>query len=112
MNKTEADLQVAWAAGLFEGEGTIYKRKGRGVKIRVSMTDKEVVDKFAGIFGISVYRRCHAYGKSKEQWEAVTESKTKVNEIVCQMYPFLCRRRREQIENVLGRAFLLERVAA
>ena len=57
---------VAWAAGLFEGEGTINTgksyyvngekraRKTPQITIRIGMTDIEPLERFAAIFGGSV----------------------------------------------------------
>jgi hypothetical protein len=42
------DPEVAWAAGVFEGEGTITHSRGR-LNIRLKMTDEEVVYSFASI---------------------------------------------------------------
>lgn len=43
-------MSWAWAAGLFEGEGSIiiqnYSHGGRGFKLQLSMVDKDVVKKF------------------------------------------------------------------
>lgn len=48
--------QIAWAAGLFEGEGTwnAYQVKPRGkiqMQARVGMTDRDVVERFAEVIG-------------------------------------------------------------
>jgi len=47
--------QIAWAAGLFDGEGCInaYRRKTKwGVIVRLDMTDEDVVQRFAAIMGV------------------------------------------------------------
>lgn len=59
---------VAYAAGLYEGEGCVYSQLGkatvRGKKydrktpqhfIRIAMTDREPLDRFAALFGGKVY---------------------------------------------------------
>jgi hypothetical protein len=45
------DPEIAWAAGLFEGEGTITSSRGRLVA-RLNNTDEEVVRHFAMIIGL------------------------------------------------------------
>lgn len=42
--------QVAWAAGLFEGEGCVTKAGGR-VNLRVTSTDQDVLEQFAAFVG-------------------------------------------------------------
>jgi hypothetical protein len=44
--------QIAWAAGLFEGEGTIVDSTG-SVQLRVKMTDLDVLEKLLDVFGVS-----------------------------------------------------------
>lgn len=50
-------LDIAWAAGLFEGEGTmrVYPRMGTKnlqVLMRLAMTDKDVVERYAAVIGV------------------------------------------------------------
>jgi hypothetical protein len=55
MHEERTTQHVAWAAGLFEGEGcwNAYVRKGGKVQmqVRLEMTDKDVVERFAAIVG-------------------------------------------------------------
>jgi len=58
------DVELAWAAGLFEGEGSIYScpmrynsRTGRiGIRLELHMTDEDVVRRFGEIVGIGTVR--------------------------------------------------------
>lgn len=55
MNTRKED--IAWAAGLFEGEGCIfYNPKAHTRRLTVVNTDKEVMDKFYKIVNIGVIR--------------------------------------------------------
>jgi hypothetical protein len=50
------EIEIAWAAGLFEGEGTIVIAGNNGIKgcriqLAVEMVDEDVVRKFARIAG-------------------------------------------------------------
>ena len=45
---TTAGCEIAWAAGLFEGEGTITQSGGR-LYVRLKMTDESIVLRFAEI---------------------------------------------------------------
>ena len=44
--------KLAWAAGLFEGEGCFYiNEKGKYVNATVTSTDKDVLDAFLQVIG-------------------------------------------------------------
>jgi hypothetical protein len=45
------NAQIAWAAGLFEGEGTIVDSTG-SVQLRVKMTDLDVLERLLDVFGV------------------------------------------------------------
>lgn len=59
-------VDAAWAAGLFEGEGTIsiYAANSSGgtrIEVRVSMTDEDVVDRLAALMNVgTTYSRSGA----------------------------------------------------
>jgi hypothetical protein len=45
-----AESELPWAAGLFEGEGSMTQGSG-SLDVRVKMTDEEIVRRFAAIVG-------------------------------------------------------------
>lgn len=56
------EIEVAWAAGIFEGEGTAMRHSsGNGGRVAVGMTDKDVLEHFNRIFpspsGVKMERR-------------------------------------------------------
>lgn len=64
------DCEIAWAAGLFEGEGciTICKRECRPTA-RINMTDEDVIRRFHAIVGIGkVYGPYQSAGNRKPYW--------------------------------------------
>jgi len=49
----QKSIDIAWAAGLFEGEGTIYfHNQSTRYRLGLKMTDKDVMDKFFNIFKV------------------------------------------------------------
>lgn len=54
------DPAVAWAAGVFEGEGYIGNQTSYGVyfltRLKVTMTDEDVVRRFASVVGVGTVR--------------------------------------------------------
>ena len=60
---TASAEEIAWAAGLFEGEGSIYP-SGSGVRLALKMTDEEPIRRFA-----KIVKRGSVYGPySYERW--------------------------------------------
>lgn len=56
------DEEIAWAAGLFEGEGTITQSSGI-VNLRVTSTDGDVLDRFAEVVGAGKVYGPYVYAK-------------------------------------------------
>lgn len=88
---------IAWAAGLFEGEGTIFSADGGRPRLALCMTDKDVVDRFRDILGGTVsgpYREGQENRKLMYKWQ---EGKVgTVQSVLRQFWPYLGERRREQ----------------
>lgn len=104
---TEAEL--AWAAGLFEGEGCISSiRAGRTWYLKVAMTDREVLDRFHAIVGRGrIY--IHSAHKSKrgiergwsKAWVWQVGSRGDVLHVLGLLMPNLGSRRRARAEEAL-----------
>ena len=92
---------VAWAAGLFEGEGcfNVYHRAGSNksqTQARLTMTDRDAVDRFAAIVGIGKVRGpiVDPRGTNKDRWEWYVSSGKNVRIVIALLLPWLCERRR------------------
>lgn len=48
---TASDIQIAWCAGVLEGEGTFRVSSRGGVQISCSMTDGDIIERLQGIMG-------------------------------------------------------------
>lgn len=114
MNITSDMVQIAWAAGLIEGEGSIQTGEGRysshtgrrivAVRIRVVMSDPDVVERLRDIFGVGnilPYRNTQGLGKKPLfRWDTSRHDEVKS---ICQaIYPFMGERRRGQIDRLLA----------
>ena len=105
---------TAWAAGLFEGEGSIvfYSRQDRKWKGRMQMnirsTDEDVIDRFMAVVGLGVKNGPYVReGNRKPQWmwqllsqveiEGTLES-TSVYMVYQRFVNYLSRRRMAQFE--------------
>lgn len=100
-------LDIAWLAGLLEGEGTFYVRKRtcgdkqyKNIGIQVMMTDKEPIERVAALLGgsVSVQAKPTVTGKSiyrtgLHSWRSAGWMMT--------LYPLLSPRRQQQVRQCL-----------
>lgn len=76
-NRTEAE--IAWAAGLFEGEGSfcVNRRNGNRPRATMSMTDLDVMERFLEIVGVGkiskIGRKQKGHHKDAWQWWTTEE---------------------------------------
>lgn len=104
--------QLAWAAGLFEGEGSMGlkgfgpPRKDGTKKLYPRMTlvstDKDVVERFRDYMqcGTAYYRKPQK-GGHKPSWVWEVNSKS-ARESINKIYPYLCGRRQAKAREVFG----------
>lgn len=102
--------EIAWAAGLFEGEGSFnsYPRRNKqGVQIRLSMSDKDVVERFARIVGVgAVHLRIHASTETRDRsrykpmYEWYVYEAAEISRVTELLMPWLGERRRARAEEL------------
>jgi hypothetical protein len=88
---------IAWAAGWFEGEGSILL-SGGCLCTRVSNTDEEIIDRFAEVLDVgTMYGPYSPYGgtehRKKPMWVWVAREDAALDAIAL-MWPWLGTRRR------------------
>ena len=89
-------VNVAWAAGLFEGEGCInLKKNWKGVSLQVNSSDKDVLQRLADIFGGSIYQTTMSKHPShyKQMYNWTLQKRSLVINALEQMLPFFGERR-------------------
>ena len=103
-------LEIAWAGGLFEGEGSVYldrSRSSRGGKLRIraglSTTDLDVIRRFghAVVFG-NVMGPYVSAKSTKPYWTWTTRSTEEVAELARLLWPYLGERRRGMFDQALA----------
>jgi LAGLIDADG-like domain len=90
------NCDLAWLAGIIEGEGAIY----RDGEIRVSMTDKDVMERVATLFG----GHCTARRTVREGWSQVYDARVggqRAEEVLEQILGAFGERRRERAASAL-----------
>ena len=84
----------AWAAGLFEGEGSIVVRE-RQAHLYLAMTDADVVQRFAEIVGHgNVHPQKIRPGQTKRQYRWHVAARGEVARILNTFMPYLGERRK------------------
>lgn len=114
IRKPGSDEWWAWAAGLFEGEGSAVcrpmsqKRRGLQRRLQVPMSDEDVLLRFRDVVGAGSVRPTKikpttAKGNLRKPMFRWTCSKWSDIERIClRFYPFLCARRKEQVDWLLA----------
>jgi hypothetical protein len=95
---------VAWAAGLFEGEGWIYlsNKDVRRTEIGVEMCDEDVVRRFYEVIGVgSVTVRRHTETQDVFSWR--TSELWEVAHVLQTLRPFMGTRRGRKADEALER---------
>jgi hypothetical protein len=102
LHGTRDDL--LWLAGLLEGEGSFDAQRGKYPRVRVGMTDRDVVGRAATLIGSRV-RLSLKPAPYQATWHAeVTGSKAA--EVMRAVLPFMGSRRSAKIASILGAADL------
>lgn len=92
------DANIAWAAGLFEGEGSIvpHRQARNGVRLQVQMTDHDVLARLQQVLGGKIYgpyRYAQPDGFDRKQSWIWTSDGADVDAIMREMQPWLGERR-------------------
>lgn len=102
---------IAWAAGLFEGEGTFTRSRANGryrLAAALAMNDEEVVRHFHRVLGFGrVYRISppswqHDGKRNPVQWRWQTGKEHEFRRLVDLLDPYLSHRRRERAYGLLN----------
>ena len=107
--RTPSEAEVAYCAGLFEGEGCIGVYRKYGVFINIKMTDREPLDLFAAAMGGTVMGPFNVQDTEKGRprkpvYNYRIGSWIKVIRVANLMLPWLSPRRTAKITEVLAHA--------
>ena len=96
---------LAWAAGLFEGEGCFTLTYGKNLQATLKMTDKDVVERFQSVIGFGTIKRQEGERVGyKPQYKWCVGSFEKVQALAAMLWPWLHTRRRTKIVEVITMA--------
>lgn len=100
------DIALAYAAGLFEGEGCVTLTQKRQPCLMVAMTDREPIEQIAAILGGRVYGPYHraAHESRKPTYEWRLFGWTALEMTYPKLRKWLSPRRRGRFEEILAQA--------
>lgn len=100
------EVQIAWAAGIFEGEGCIsHDRQARGTRreLKVVMTDRDVIETLRAVTGVGrTGLRRPAIPPRKATWHWIVSNWTEVDSTLRAFLPYLHSRRRAKALELLA----------
>ena len=91
---------LTWLAGLVEGEGCIDLQRGRYPRLRVAMTDRDVVGRVASLLDSTL--RLSYSRENQPIWHAEKQGARAV-EVLEAILPYMGARRSHQIATALSR---------
>lgn len=91
---------VLWLAGLLEGEGTFDSHRGKYPRIRLAMTDRDIVGRAASLMDTKIRLSLHT-APAKPTWHAEV-SGDRAAQIMGEILPFMGSRRSGKIAEVLA----------
>lgn len=95
-------LDVAWAAGLFEGEGCVHPRGKTSGELTLGSTDRDVVERFRDIVGFgTISTELRPPHKTLYKWSA--SNVADCTDVLSAFLPFLGERRADAAEALVRR---------
>jgi hypothetical protein len=103
MNRAQ---EIAWAAGLFEGEGTMVVARGKYAVMALQMRDRDVVERWALVVGCGQKVRCEKRAvrnpAHSDIYRCEIAKRVDVRRVLTMFLPYLGERRAERARQVLA----------
>lgn len=94
--------EMAWAGGLFEGEGSFTVARGVQATAQIKMTDRDPMERFAAAIGFGTVRGPYpGKGGRKDSYAWSAQSFEKAQATVALLWPYLGERRKARAAEVL-----------
>jgi hypothetical protein len=91
---------ILWLAGLLEGEGSFDAHRGKYPRVRLAMTDRDIVGRAASLMDAKIRLSLHN-APSKPTWHTEISGE-RAAEIMAEILPFMGSRRSGKIAEVLA----------
>lgn len=91
------EIELAWAAGFFDGEGTTSSSKSNGANVRLSITQyhPEVLERFVSAIGFGKVYGPSVSKSGKDFWQICLSSKPTIVALG-RMWPYLGNEKKNQ----------------
>lgn len=94
---------LAWLAGLLEGEGSFLFHRGKSLVIQMAMTDEDVVRRAHKIAGVGNVHGPYSRGDFKPQWVFKCSDSKQAYALMVAVLPWLGSRRRQTVIGLVKR---------
>jgi hypothetical protein len=95
------NINVVWAAGLIEGEGTFQWRKSQSPRVSCAMTDLDVLERLRDNFGGNICKTTKQQEHHKQAWVWYLGGEAAI-EFMKQVQPWMGKRRSAKIDEVVS----------
>lgn len=99
------EIQTAWLAGLYEGEGCLHRRRtnGTGYELTIAMADGDVVHRAHAITGLGRVQHIPAYHEGwSEKWAWRVGKREEIATVMRAIRPLLGHRRGADADDFLA----------
>lgn len=104
-----SELEIAWLAGLLEGEGTFNITDLGGIRVSIEMTDLDILQRIQRALGFGSIGKPRARGTNKQIWTFSVSSRLDVEQLLIAILPYMGERRSKKIGLMLGYIKLIKR---
>ncbi len=97
-------LDLAWAAGLFDGEGSVNNAAKGKLRLSVAQTDREVLDRFAKAVGLGTVNGPYGPyedGPTKKPLFAYTANTRHAEKVLNDLWPYLSSVKKEDARRAI-----------
>lgn len=102
-DQVTAECNIAWAAGIVEGEGCmslVKTKSGLYPKLTVQMSDEDIILRLKDILNCGTVSS-HQRGINKRLYQLNVYTKSDLYETIKVLYPYFGKRRKEKAEEVM-----------
>ena len=93
---------VIWLAGLLEGEGTFVLQSRTAPYIKVSMTDKDVIERVATMWNTTVRKATWGPKATKQQYVTNLHGQKRTAQLLRRLLPHMGQRRSQRITKMIA----------
>jgi hypothetical protein len=95
-----SESEVAWAAGFYEGEGSLSFRAGKTMHMSLPQKNRWPLDRFIAIMGVGKVRGPYGVAKGRSIYSIDVVKREEIRVLFAKLEPWLSPRRQEQIRVV------------